>query len=172
MDLGHGDLPGRGFLTKSNREFLLSDPEEYSANERRQHRYQIRQNLRTALMDLRLLWELDDHDLIRALAPLAGPLGTTNIDYRAIEQDPELGNIDLGEIAEDESAVGRIMYDGLIDFLSLFAYLQGPMGYTELVNVGLLYGGLRNSLAMDANMGMYELELKEIDTDLETLSAK
>jgi hypothetical protein len=62
-----------------------------------------------------------------------------------------------------------MMYDGLIDFLSLLVYLQGPQGYTGVVNVGLKYGGLRHSLAMDGNMGMYELELKEIDTDLETL---
>lgn len=161
MEPDHEDLPGRSFLTKSNREFLLSDPEEYSANERRQHRYQIRQNLKSAIMDFSLLWRLNDADIIRAMGPLAGPLQSKKIDQKAVEQDPILGDIDLEEIAEDEQIAGEMMSSGLMDFFALFSYLFDPDIYTVLADRGLKKGIARRSLKVGEEMDMYGLELQQ-----------
>lgn len=154
--------PARSFLTDSNRDYLFGK-KEYSDSAARQHRYQIRQNLKSALIDFQLLWELDDPDLIRAVRPMAEPLRVDKIDSRAIETEPDLGEIELSDLDHDDTVIGREMLEGLEKFVALFTYIFGPEDFGKILERGMNKGSIQNSLRVGEETGVYDLQVKSVD---------
>lgn len=158
------DRPGRGWLTDSNRNYL-TNPSEYSGSSKRQHRYQIRQNFQSALMDFGLLWELDDHDLIRALKPLSVPFDIDEIHEDAVDLDPSLADVDLDDIDDEEAAIGYEMFNGLQDLLAVFAYWYGPARAGTLLEQAVNKAAAYDSLHQGIESPLYEVSLTQVDMD-------
>jgi len=151
------EIKGRSFLTDSQRQFAVSDEKgEYSASQTRQHRYNIRQNLQAALVDLSVLWQLRERDEYLAFAPLSKCYGVSEIAETA--DASELGDINIDDA---DAQVGQAMHQGIIALLAHYAIYYGAGALEETVQDALDAAVAQESVNRDEQMQPYQVSITQ-----------
>ncbi len=151
------EIPGRSFLTPKQREYLETGGEDLSNAQKRQHRYQIRQNVISALMDFQLLWGLDDDDLFKTMKPLNAVQGV-DLDETAVQDVDETLDYD-----EEDRKHGEEMYSGLVNLLAVFAYTHTPAHTVALAERGLNLASVSYGLEIGHETEIYDLQAETVD---------
>jgi len=156
------EVPGRSFLTKSQREYLFG--KDFSKERERQLRFQIRKNLQSALMDLQLIWNLSERDRFLAFKPLSGFYGMSSVADWVMERDGESMQTFSDDFSDTDTEIGGLMHEGITDLLTLYADYYGPQAVEYSVQYALNQASFRQALEREQDIGGYEIQIEHVES--------
>jgi len=165
------EIPGRSFLTKSQREFLYHGGNGFNSHQQRNLRYQIRHNIQSTLMDFQLLNDLDEKDHYKAMAPLSVYYGADDIADWVLENESEdlqdLHKVEIPDNDEEEEKyrqLGKEMHWGLAHLLTLYITWYGPERFGQLVQLALNTAVMNQSVMRGEDAGAFDVTFHHIDS--------
>ncbi|MCU4718982.1 hypothetical protein [Halapricum hydrolyticum] len=161
-------VPGRSFLTKSQREYLFG--KEFDDDRERQLRFQIRKNIQSALMDFQLIWNLSEKDRLLATKPLSSYYQFEGVADWLSEKDQDLLK-DLSDVnlSEGDEHIGGLMHEGIVDLLILYATSYGIGTFENLIQRALDEAAFKTALEMDRDIGAFDVQIQRTESVTDAL---